>query len=233
MERAGTDSEAQDARPLPRLRLLIVGIGLIGAACALGAWIFVRGDPPFVVDVWWNELMLSWGSSFMLAFSLTMNFLGGGWFGVFVVPIGVALWLVIARKPWSALYFIAASATSAIVVQLFKHTFGRVRPEEILVISDHGSYPSGHVANAATVALALAVIFPRVWVALAGTAWVLLMALSRTYVHAHWLSDTLGGAMAGAGSALIVAAAFATVLPREPVEWRPFARRPPVDAPLG
>ena len=56
---------------------------------------------------------------------------------------------------------------------------------------------------------AIWVLFPRVWVAIVGAAWVLLMAFSRTYLGAHWLSDTLGGMLVGASAALLVAAAFA------------------------
>jgi len=72
------------------------------------------------------------------------------------------------------------------------------------------------IANAATIAVALAIIFPRVWVWIVGAAYVLLMAFSRTYLHAHWLSDTIGGAALGAGVSCIVAAAFAVALAREP-----------------
>ncbi|MBN9188854.1 MAG: phosphatase PAP2 family protein, partial [Microbacterium sp.] len=89
------------------------------------------------------------------------------------------------------------------------------RPENIIVISDFGSFPSGHVANAATIAAVAFVLFPRVWTAVAGAAWVVLMAFSRTYLHAHWLSDTLGGALIGCGAALLVAAAFSGPLLRE------------------
>jgi undecaprenyl-diphosphatase len=131
------------------------------------------------------------------------------------VPIGGALVLVLLRRPWAAVYFVAAEAVSAGGVQVLKHLFGRVRPEDIVVIADYGSYPSGHVANAATIAVAAYVIFPRVWVAIVGGVWIILMAFSRTYLHAHWLSDTVGGALIGAGTALLVAAAFAVPMARE------------------
>jgi undecaprenyl-diphosphatase len=194
---------------------LATGVAFITLACLLGVWLLARGEQPFAVDVSWNALTTAWFNPALLVFSRVMNFLGGGWFGVLAVPIGAALALILLRRPWTAAYFLTAEAVSAAGVQVLKHAFGRVRPEEILVISDFGSFPSGHVANAATIAVAAVVIFPRVWVAVVGAVWVLLMAFSRTYLHAHWLSDTLGGALIGAGAAILVAAAFAVPMSRE------------------
>ena len=230
MERQKTGAVVQpparlDAAFPQRMPFITVGIVLIACAAGLGGWIFFRGDPPFAVDVWWDQTLAAWHSHFMTTFSLVMNFLGGGWFGVFVVPIAVGVLLLILRRPWAALYFVAASTASAILVQILKHTFGRARPEDIIVLSDFGSFPSGHVANAATVAVALMVIFPSIWTVVGGVVWVLLMALSRTYAHAHWLSDTLGGAMVGAGVALLLGAVFLPLMARDP-------RRRRVDAAL-
>ena len=72
-----------------------------------------------------------------------------------------------------------------------------------------------HTANAATIATIAVVLFPRIWVAVIGAAWIFAMAFSRTQVHAHWLSDTVGGTLAGIGAALVVAGAFTVVLERE------------------
>lgn len=191
------------------------GLVLIALACALGAWIFFRGDDPFVIDVWWNALVADWNGPILTGISQFMNWVGAGWFGVLAVPIAGAIGLILLKRPWAAAYFLVAEAVSAGGVQVLKHLFGRVRPEDIIVISDYGSYPSGHVANAATLAIAAIVIFPRLWVALVGAGWVLLMAFSRTYLHAHWLSDTVGGVLIGAGAALIVAAAFVVPMARE------------------
>ncbi len=207
-------------RPSRYLPSLVTGIVLIALACGLGAWLYSRGDVPFPIDVWWNTLMVDSSNAFLLSFSYAMDFLGAGWFGIFAVPLGGTLALILVKRPWSAAYFLVAQAASAGLVQVLKRSFGRARPEEILVISDYGSFPSGHVAGAATLATAVIVIFPRLWVIIAGVVWVLAMAFSRTYLHAHWLSDTVGGALAGVGMALVVAALFAVPLDRERAQAR-------------
>jgi undecaprenyl-diphosphatase len=194
---------------------LTAGAALVVLSCLLGWWIYSRGEEAFTIDLWWNSALGELRVPLLLWVSHAMDWLGGGWFGVLVVPLGGALALILLRRPWAAAYFLAAEAVSAAGVQMLKHLFGRVRPEEILVIADYGSFPSGHVANATTLAVAAFVIFPRVWVAIVGAGWVLLMAFSRTYLHAHWLSDTVGGALIGAGAALLVAAAFAVPMARE------------------
>lgn len=202
-----------DTRP-QRFRA-VLGVVLLALACALGAWVFFRGPSPFAVDVWWNQLFAAAPSQPVYVFALVMDTVGGHLTAVLIVPLLGALALFLSRRRWSAVYFLAASVGSALFVQVVKHTFGRARPEDILILSDYGSFPSGHTANAATIAVVAAVLFPHVWVRIVGAAWVVLMAFSRTYLHAHWLSDTLGGALIGAGAALVFAAAFSRLRARD------------------
>ena len=87
----------------------------------------------------------------------------------------------------------------------------------MLVTSDFGSFPSGHTANAATVAIVLCVLLPRAIGIPLAIVWTSLMAASRTVLSVHWLTDTLGGALLGAGAALLVVALFAPwTSPRRP-----------------
>ncbi|MGP3534650.1 phosphatase PAP2 family protein [Microbacterium sp. RD1] len=197
---------------------LLTGLVLLALACALGAWVLARGNDPFAIDAWWNGLLPHTETdSVLFDFSLVMNSVGGTWVAIYVIPLGGALALVLLRRPWAAVYFVAASALSAAAVQVLKHAFGRARPDEILIVSDYGSFPSGHTANAATIAVIAALLFPRVWVVIVGAVWIVLMAFSRTYLHAHWLSDTLGGALAGAGVAFTLAAVFSALLAQDRV----------------
>jgi len=204
------------AQRLGRRAPLIGGAVAVVAAALLGLVVTARaGGLPFEFDEEWAEDLLDLRGPIGDVVAYFMNALGGGVVGVLVVPVVSAAALLIARRPWAALYFVVASAVSAGVVQLLKNLFGRARPEDMIVTSDFGSFPSGHVANAATIAVVLGVIMPHVWVWVLGAVYTGLMAVSRTYLGAHWLSDTIGGLLVGVGVALVLWAVFAAPLERE------------------
>ena len=191
------------------------GLAAVILAGSLGAVIFLRHNGPFLFDEAWMSEILEHRTGWLDVPSLVLNFLGGGWFARILVPVATVLALVLVRRRWAAAYYALTVLLSVLVVQLLKAVFDRPRPEEILVVSDIGSFPSGHVANAATIAVSLALIFGRTWVWYVGVIYTVAMALSRTYLGAHWLSDTVGGALIGAGIAVIVWAPLAARLNRE------------------
>ncbi|QEO13728.1 phosphatase PAP2 family protein [Agromyces intestinalis] len=195
---------------------IAVGLTAIVLAFGLGALIMLRGGGlPMPIDEEWAEEVLTIRGPVGDVLAGFMNWLGGGIVGVILIPAGSAILLVVLGRPWAALYFVLASVVSAAIVQLLKELFGRDRPEDMLVTSDFGSFPSGHVANAATIAVVVGVIMPRARVWAAGVAYTVLMAVSRTYLGVHWVTDTIGGALVGAGAALLVWAVFAGPLERE------------------
>ena len=200
-----------------RRHLVWWGIATLLAAIALGTYLTVDGgaQQASMLDAWWHDLMAQARPDALVAFSHLMNRIGGGWIAVFVIPAIVAIALLLARRWRSAVFAVAAFAGSALLVQLLKQIFGRARPEDMLVFSDYGSYPSGHTANAATIAVVLCVLFPRVWMFFVGAIWVFAMALSRTVLSVHWLTDTVGGALVGVSAALLIAALLLPWLRRD------------------
>lgn len=205
----------------------------VAVVIVLGALIAFRPTEPFAIDREWMGEIVEHRSPLWLVPALTFNNVGGGILGSVIIPLLIVLVLLAFRRPWGALYFAIASIASVTLVQVIKHTVGRARPSEILVQSDTGSFPSGHTANAATMVVVLGILFPRVWVWIAGVLYAVLMALSRTYLGAHWLSDTIGGLILGAGVAVIVWAPLAYRLAREKTVPHPFVLRRGPATPAG
>jgi membrane-associated phospholipid phosphatase len=120
----------------------------------------------------------------------------------------LALLLLAWRRHWLRLAaFGLAVITSELLIGSLKAALDRPRPPGSLIATTAASFPSGHAIATAVTAVGLVLVL-----APPGRArwrWevnaVLLtsvMALSRVYLRAHWLSDTVAGALLGAGLAL-------------------------------
>lgn len=214
-------SESSGARP--RRFWLIAAILALVLAVALAAVIVYREqDKPFGFELEWMRGIALLRDDVWTGVADVFNAVGGGWISIFLVPVALVALLLALRRPWAALYSVVAAAGTAVVVQLIKQLVGRPRPEEIIVTSDYGSFPSGHSANAAALAVVLGIVFARAWVWALGAVYTVAMMLSRTYLGAHWISDTVGGLLIGAGIAVIAWWLLAARIDRE----RP--RRPSV-----
>lgn len=192
------------------------GVSALTLAVALGAVIALReSGAPYAVDTNWMADLANVREPGWDLLALILNTLGGGVIATFVVPVvlGLVLWRV--RGWWAAGYYLAASLLTGVLAQILKHLFGRARPGEFAVTVDFGSFPSGHVANAAVTAAVVMILFPRLWVWLAGTVYTVAMMLSRTYLGAHWLTDTIGALLLGAGVAVVLWAPVAAKLDGE------------------
>ncbi|KQO99800.1 phosphatase PAP2 family protein [Leifsonia sp. Leaf264] len=195
---------------------------VVSAACALllvvllaAVIVYREANKPFGFEVEWMGELVEARAPVWTVPALAFNWIGGGTGSLVVVPAVIIAGLLLWRRPWAALYYVCAAVASVTVVVVIKNVVGRPRPTDILVTPDFGSFPSGHSANAALIATTLGIIFARTWVWAAGSVYTVLMMLSRTYLGAHWISDTIGGMLVGFGVAVMVWAPFAFRLYRE------------------
>ncbi|WP_427017457.1 phosphatase PAP2 family protein [Pseudarthrobacter sp. P1] len=214
--RAPEAAAKPSAKRVTRRWPLVSGIAALALACGLGALIVLRNNGlPFSIDTGWMEELIEHRAPVWEVLSLTMNVLGGGLVAIVIVPVLVIAALLLVKRPWAAGYYLVATLVTGGAVQLLKHLFGRARPEDILVTVDFGSFPSGHVANAAVMAAILAILFPRLWVWVAGIGYTVVMMFSRTYLGAHWLTDTIGALLLGIGVAIVIWAPLAAKIDGE------------------
>lgn len=120
-----------------------------------------------------------------------------------VVGVVVAVAVLLRFGLQAALAVGLASALSAGHVILMKWVVQRPGPVTAF-FEGLGSFPSGHAANAAVLATVGGLLLRRGWAWSTGAVYVALVAASRVVVGAHWLTDTVVGAVAGAGVALLV-----------------------------
>ncbi|MBT2404246.1 phosphatase PAP2 family protein [Streptomyces sp. ISL-87] len=218
-----------DAHPR-RPGVLAAGLLLLGAA-VLPALV-VRHDPanpPFQgMDERWLTWMGGPHEGLASALASALNWFGGP-VGA-LVPVAVLVFLLVRGRRVSAGFLLGAYlAGNLLVVQALKYLVDRPRPAHPMVRVDHGSFPSGHAAGAALLVVVVGVLLVPAarrrayW--LGGAVFTLAMMWSRTWLHAHWLSDTAAGAAAGAGAGLLAWWLFAPALARELGERRGRADR--------
>jgi membrane-associated phospholipid phosphatase len=106
----------------------------------------------------------------------------------------LALALFVRRRPQTAIFAALAGGSVALLTQTLKVVILRERPRDAAVLTDAGSYPSGHAATTTAFLLVLAILLGRAWMWLVAVLGSIAMMVSRTYLAAHWLMDTVGGA---------------------------------------
>ena len=139
-----------------------------------------------------------------------LDFIGTAWV-VWPAMAAVAGWLAWGRR-WVAFSFWAlAMFMSQLMIGPVKDFYERPRPTMSLAETSSWSFPSGHsVVGAAFAIAAVIVLVPagprRRNLEMAAVVFAVVMALSRVYLRAHWLSDVGAGAALGAGIAIGTAA---------------------------
>ncbi len=188
----------------PRRTLLLAGVVLTLVAI----WAFVVPLGTRTIDRhWWEWMVDTW--SFAAGHAARfLAWLGSGYGRGLVVAL-LALPLLARRRRLGLAAFAAVEVLTPLTTALLKDISGQARPPDRLVHTTGSSFPSGHTSFAAATLVAVVLLYTepgprrRLWWALAvlGTA---AMGWSRTYLHAHWLSDVVAGGAWGWALALAV-----------------------------
>jgi undecaprenyl-diphosphatase len=134
------------------------------------------------------------------------DFIGGTYcnWTIRIVVLGILAY----RRQWLSLSaFALAIVASEALIGPMKALYDRPRPPNSLVGTSGASFPSGHAVSSAVTAVGLVIVLippgHKRWVWERRAAiYASLMALSRTYLGAHWLSDVVAGALLGIGIAI-------------------------------
>lgn len=211
MPAAATPWRSRFAKMHPRAYLGVHALLGIGASVVL-VWLFVLiadaiGDQGLLVTIdqfvtgWLQQHGTEWGESAFYDVSLLGSV-------VLVAVLGIAIvWYLVKRDRWRAGLVAVAGGGGTLLDTLLKTVFHRGRPEVAseFVHRQSWSFPSGHAMESTVGYGILAYLLiahvhgtakRRAFV----TATVILVGLigfSRVYLGVHYMSDVIGGFLAG------------------------------------
>jgi membrane-associated phospholipid phosphatase len=190
-----------------RRGLLVSGCLLVGAAVVTLLYVLpaTRPEVQAMDDAVWR-FARSVENPPATAVALVLSLLGSGavnW------PLRILAMLLLAwRRSWLRLAaFALAVITSELLIGWMKAAVDRPRPPGSLIATTGAAFPSGHAIATAVTAVGLVLVLappgPKRWRwEVNAVIFTSVMALSRVYLRAHWLTDTVAGALLGAGLAL-------------------------------
>lgn len=151
-----------------------------------------------------ENLRITEKQSRLRPFGIFLAHSGDSWFILLAL---LAVWLL-TRGLWHQLTALMAVAAIglAIVVLVTKFLIRRKRPEgdwgAIYRNTDPHSFPSGHAARTAMLAL-IGLMMGPLWFGVILVVWAPLVSLARVWMGVHYVSDVVAGILLGVMAALV------------------------------
>ncbi|HEY3333927.1 MAG TPA: phosphatase PAP2 family protein [Candidatus Limnocylindrales bacterium] len=201
---APVDAEAATKELVPRLA---IGVGVVAVlVVALGGLARVVQDQEVnALDAFASPFVHSFASPLVDALMTGASTVGSVP-SLLALAAATALLALARRRPGLAAIVAVASVGVVVVNEVLKRVVARPRPklDWATVLPDY-SFPSGHTMDSIVVLAAIAFVAwalfgRRVGIVATGVAigLALLIGFSRIYLGAHYLTDVIGGYLAGA-----------------------------------
>ncbi len=167
----------------------------------LGEAVLASGAPR--IDRWADDVVARLSNDMLVSVAKTLTQLG-----TLAVAIAAAAltagWALMRRRFVEAAALVAGVAASYAGVHLAKAAYDRPRPAGALVDTALSSYPSGHACYVVTLVACATVLVrggvgwaTRVAAVTVALVIVVVVAATRVYLRAHYLTDVLGGLALG------------------------------------
>ena len=201
---APVDEEAAAKELVPRLAVGIVGVAALIVGLGLLAML-VQDQEVNALDVYASPFVHSFASPAMDVLMTSASVLGSVP-SLLLLAAATAVVALLRRRPGLAAIIAVASVGVIVVNELLKQVVARPRPKlDWAAVFPDFSFPSGHTMDSIVVLAAIAFVawalFGRRVGVVATTvaiALALLIGVSRIYLGAHYLTDVIGGYLAGA-----------------------------------
>ncbi|MGN7797658.1 phosphatase PAP2 family protein [Leifsonia sp. 22587] len=180
-----------------------------GAAIVVAFGLLIRFVPAITaaevqLDVWLTRHQN--GLSTAIALTIEALFSPAG--SVVILAVSFLFLLLVRRSPVNAVAFTWVAGFGYLACEVFKTVVSMPRPDGHLMLhpllaeTGQDSFPSGHTTFAVSYAAAAVLLAHRTrWstpIALLGTLLVVVVAVSRMYVGAHYLTDVIGSVLVAA-----------------------------------